>query len=268
MKYSEHRPASALRPYVDCFWFLEGSNGVEAGAAPILPDGRMELIVNYGDPFQRLRGNASEIQPRSFLTGQITGPIVLQPARDAGILGIRFRPGGAFPFFNFPQSEILNQTASLELLWGRLAHEIEERICAATQHTDKIGVMERILVSKLKPRTNMMLDAAIAGILATDGLIHVEDIARGLGTTRRNLERQFKDHVGIGPKMLARIFRFQRIFKTLERNTSDRWISVALECGYYDQAHFIREFHEFSGKSPAAYFANEAELSRFFTVKL
>jgi AraC-like DNA-binding protein len=268
LKYSEHGPSPALRPYVDCFWFLEGSEGAEAGAAPILPDGRMELIVNYGDPFQRLRGNVSEIQPRSFLTGQMTGPIVLRPARDAGILGIRFKPGGAYPFFNFPQSEILDQTASLDWLWGRLAREIEERVCAATRQSDKIGVMERILVAKLKTRTNMMLDAAIAEILASDGLIYVEDIARGLGTSRRNLERQFKDHVGIGPKMLARILRFQRIFKTLEENASDRWISIALECGYYDQPHFIREFREFSGKSPAAYFADEAELSRFFTGKL
>jgi hypothetical protein len=63
LKYSEHGPSPALRPYVDCFWFLEGSGGAEAGAAPILPDGRMELIVIYGDPF------ADEAELSRFFTG-------------------------------------------------------------------------------------------------------------------------------------------------------------------------------------------------------
>lgn len=226
----------------------------------------MELVINYGDPFQRLHENGtSETQPRTFVVGQMTAPVVIEPTEDAGILGIRFRPGGAYPFFSFPQHELVDRIVSLDSLWGNLAQEIEERTAMAVGADEKVMVIEAILASKLCTKSNASLEAAIEEILAADGLISIEEVSEDIGMTRRNLERQFKQFVGLSPKLFARIVRFQRIFKTLESSSIDEWTSLALECGYYDQAHFIREFREFSGRNPSSYFSNEAELSRFFT---
>ncbi|MCI0363900.1 MAG: hypothetical protein L0219_08465, partial [Phycisphaerales bacterium] len=93
MRYVEIQPSRLLQRFVECFWILEGD---DRGAAPILPDGCMELVIHYGDRFRRIHENGnSEIQPRAFVVGQMTGPIAIAPTGRAGILGVRFRPGGA-----------------------------------------------------------------------------------------------------------------------------------------------------------------------------
>ena len=93
----------------------------------------------------------------------------------------------------------------------------------------------------------------------------IDELAGRLGLSGRQLELRFKERVGIGPKLLARMVRFQRIFQALEARASRRWGRVAAECGYYDQAHLIRDFRQFTGQTPAAFFRDENLLAKLFT---
>ncbi len=83
----------------------------------------------------------------------------------------------------------------------------------------------------------------------------------------RQLERKFQALVGVSPKFLCRILRLQKVFKTVELNPAVNWSFIASECGYYDQAHFIHDFKDFSGQNPSAYFSEDREMSEYFTRK-
>ncbi|MBC7895887.1 MAG: helix-turn-helix domain-containing protein, partial [Cytophagaceae bacterium] len=106
--------------------------------------------------------------------------------------------------------------------------------------------------------------AAVERIEATDGAVVIADLARELGTTPRHLQRLFGDTVGISPKLLCRIRRFQRVFSAW-RDDPGNWAEVAVRCGYFDQAHLVRDFSELGGAAPAGLIAALPEFTRLFT---
>jgi len=117
------------------------------------------------------------------------------------------------------------------------------------------------------------VDGAVRTLLAGDGCVSVDALAGACGLSARQLERRFLDAVGLGPKRLARILRFQRVFRAVAAEPAldsaagqrPNWAVVAVDCGYYDQAHLIRDFHAFAGEAPAALFSVQAALTHHFT---
>jgi len=225
MRYAEHPPCAALAGRVACYWTLEGSS-----RAPelILPDGCMEMILNYREPFDAITepGRAFR-QPQSFVVGQIVRGMVVRPCGRAGVFGVRFRPGGARAFLRFPQQEIAGRVVSLDLLFSPAWRELEERIGLARSDQERVAAAEAFLL----PRC-----AETAPIPA--------------GLSARQHRRRFEEQVGLTPKAFARVRRFKR---AIARLAAGRMADVALEAGYYDQSHFIRDFREFSGLTPAEY---------------
>jgi AraC-like DNA-binding protein len=249
--YREIAPSPRLARYVQCFWILEGEGGAPQH---IPPDGRIELIFHYGDPFRRIHHDGrAERQPRSLLAGQITGPVVVAPADRTGVVGVRFRPAGAAAFFVQPLSEFTGGVHGLDAVW-RTA-ELEERIAAARDDTGRVAVLESVLTPRQDPDAGV--EVALAAVQNSGGLTSVDQLARIAGLSRRHLERKFLDRVGIAPKMYARIARFQRALRT--RQEGGAWLDSALASGYYDQAHFIRDFRQFTGCTPTSYSAAAEE---------
>jgi transcriptional regulator GlxA family with amidase domain len=105
-----------------------------------------------------------------------------------------------------------------------------------------------------------------ARIVESGGRVSVDRLATGAGISSRQLERRFLREIGIGPKLLGRIVRFQQVFRAVERLDS-AWASIAVECGYYDQAHLIRDFNQFAGQTPAVLLAERSALTEAFTRK-
>jgi transcriptional regulator GlxA family with amidase domain len=103
-------------------------------------------------------------------------------------------------------------------------------------------------------------------IVEERGLISVDKLASDAGISTRQLQRKFLHEVGVGPKLLSRILRFQQVFRALERSDAS-WAPVAIDCGYYDQAHLIRDFNQFAGQTPSVLFAQQTELTKSFTRK-
>lgn len=245
MQYREFAPGEDANRLVECYWVLEGN---ASGVQRVVPDGRAELILNLAQPFEALEGGAWKPQPRCFLAGQLTGPLMLRATGPASIIGVRFRPGGVGQLLGMPVPELTGRTIAVEDLGLR--------------GLDKISALPEVESSLLRHERGVadpMIDEA-ARLLSL--LPDVAAAASSIGVSTRQLERRFKTRVGMSPKHFARIARFQRVFRAVEDGGAG-WVDAAAECGYYDQAHLIRDFRDLAGEAPAHLLAGD-ELARHF----
>ena len=266
MEYCERRPKPPLSSFVECFWTLE-SETPSTQPERILPDGCVELILNFGARFSQHDDDKPRLQPRSFLVGQMTGPILISPTGAVQLLGIRFHPGGTLPFLRVPLHEITDSLVEL----GSLSSKLERELLSATSQspllTEKVSAVEACLTNQLLNTTeNSWLMLLAARIVETGGLVSVDRLASDAGISSRQLERRFLREVGLGPKLLGRIIRFQQVFRAVEQCNS-AWAEIAIECGYYDQAHLIRDFNQFARQTPGVLFSNQSAFTEWFTRK-
>ena len=268
MRYQEYYPKPPLRRFIECFWTLESTSTSELTQPErILPDGCVELILNFGDRFSQHQPDKKITQPSHFLVGQMTGPILISPTGIVELIGIRFHPGGTSPFFRFSLAEITDQVVEL----GSIAASLERELLAASTHLRttpaRVTAIEQLL---LKRALSSKHDSSIVGvaekIVDAAGVVSVDVLAGEAGISTRQLERRFLREVGIGPKLLSRILRFQQVFRAVEACEGE-WAPVAIECGYYDQAHLIRDFNQFARQTPAVLFAEHSALTESFTRK-
>jgi AraC-like DNA-binding protein len=264
MKYTESRPSAILQPFIECIWTLNGTAPeVDAQPERILPDGCMELIFHRGEPFRRL----GELQPHCFVVGQMIEPAFLQVSTRIEVVGIRFHPGGAYLFLMIPMHELTHRFISMAEVWGRLGRELEEQVLGAssTRHAVRLVVddLEHRLISADVGKNRAHGLASLQ--IRHHGTLSVRELARQGGISERQVEREFNDVVGLAPKMFSRILRFQRVFQAFEQN--DRWVDVALECGYYDQPHLIADFRQFAATTPTTFDLAQFELGRHFLRK-
>jgi AraC-like DNA-binding protein len=268
MRYSEFHPKPPLKHVIECFWALESDTDIpEQRPERILPDGCVEIILNFAAPFAQHNGETTQVQPRNFVVGQMTGPMLIAPTGPVQLIGIRFHPGGTAPFFNLPIHELTNEVVELP----SFAKTLEAKLLAESTHlpqlTDKVFALEKALTRMLEDSKNDLRVLRIASrIVETSGMIPVDDLAHESGLSSRQLERRFLAEVGLGPKLLSRIIRFQQVFRAVDANEAS-WPIVALDCGYYDQAHLIKDFRQFAQQTPAVLFAEQSHLTESFTRK-
>jgi AraC-like DNA-binding protein len=272
MDYREHRLPRSLDPFVECVWFLnaspDGNNGGEPATQRILPDGCAELIFHFHQRFHAVSAVGFEPQPAGFLVGLLTSPLVVAPAADVDTMAVRFRPGGAYPFFGVPMSALTDRAVSLDDLWGRRAASRLWEALAARDGAARLATVVRELERRVaRTEADAATSAAVAALVATAGRARIEAIAGRSGTTTRQLQRRFAERVGVSPKVLARILRFQRtlLHRSAGEPSRTDWVHVAVECGYADQSHLIHDYAEFAGGTPASLRAAEGELSAYFT---
>ena len=264
MRYREHPPHPALAPYVECFWSASDPEAVAGTVETIFPDGCPEWIFHLDAPY-RSAGSGPGTQPRSFLVGTTTGPTSIETTGAVSTFSVRFRPAGVSAFHGVALSELADAAATSEELWDGLGRRIEDAVRGARDDRSRRQAVEVFLLSRLRPdrpaRRN--LDAAVAIILAARGAVSIAALASRLGTGRRRLERTFAAGVGVPPKTLARVARFQNALRR-SSGAPPRWAEIAAECGYADQAHLIREFREFSGETPAGWDSARGDLAPHF----
>jgi AraC-like DNA-binding protein len=275
VRFRQFRPIPRLRSAVECLWTL-GSDGAPAGEIePVLPDGCPELVIHFGDRFERLYADGTvERQSDLLFAGQLTSQIKLRPTGAVVTLGIRFRPGSAAAILHMPQFALVGTTLGVDVLDQNLNRELSTIRDAAPSLDEAVVAVQRYLCGRLDgdwldPR---VLEA-VGIVRQRGGQIGIDVLARRVGMTRRHLERRFDSLVGISPKRLARIVRFQRALSILSARLESPGLhshagsgaATALECGYADQPHFIRDFTELAGCAPAQHLLRHAHLSGFFT---
>jgi AraC-like DNA-binding protein len=268
MKYTVHHPDPALAPIVECVWTLEGQ-AADLGGEPqsILPDGRPEIIVHLGDAFDRVEADGVTIRQDALLVaGQLTSQLLLQPTGRIAVAGVRLRPDGVAALFRQPAGELTGLTIGLDTVARPLFAALAQVRDSTGSIQDAVPAIQRQLARHADmTRVDPAVRSAVDAIEASAGRLSMEDLASRVGITRRHLERRFHAVVGLSPKRLARIARLQRAIRMMEAlDAPGRGARTAAECGYADQAHFIRDCRDLCGQAPAAWLQQRAELTGFF----
>jgi AraC-like DNA-binding protein len=266
MDYRELRLAPPLDSRVECVWVARAA-GPSPAFEGIVPDGCPELIVQLADPFAVAGAPAPVTQPRALLVGALSRPLGIRALGRVHTVGVRFRPGGLARFLRQPQHQLTDQAVPLGDLFGSAGRELAEKVGEAADPSRLAEVVSDFLRPRLSvPRPEgLAIDAVVREMIRSGGRATVDALAGAAGVSPRHLERVFRREVGLSPKRLARIVRLQDVMRRVARAPS-RWVEVALDCGYADQAHLAREFRELAGATPTAWLGREGQdLARRFT---
>jgi AraC-like DNA-binding protein len=267
MDYREFAASGALTHVVDRIWTLTAAAGEIAGAPHvILPDGRPELVLHFGDAFERVTRGGRAKQPLTLFAGQLTEQLTLRATGDVNVLGVRFHSYGGGPVLRVPQQDLAGLTLDVADISPGLARSLR----TVRDQTDDVNVAVPLVQSVLEKwieqrAADWRVQAVTRRIVDSGGAVSIDRLAEDLSLTRRHLERLFVDAVGLPPKRLARITRFQRALRMLEQaEPRQRGVVTAAACGYADQSHFIREFRQLAGCSPSEHLLHHGEMTGFF----
>lgn len=250
-------PIAPLNQYIECFWYLDMPLPYQRER--ILPTGKIELIFNFGTPYKVL--DPHTLLPIShskhhWIAGFQTESFVIRATGNRShMLGIRFRPGGAYPFFPFPISELNDQVITMDLLWGRLADELFERLLEIKGVPGRVHLLQTLLCQKLRHNLHGLdiVQHLAHHIAHLNGLVNIKALSQDIGLSQKHLTYQFKRMIGVSPKKLSRIYKFQHVLETIDPSRPVNWTNIAHHCHYYDQAHFNKDFQAFSGLNPTQY---------------
>jgi AraC-like DNA-binding protein len=257
-------PQPPLSNFVELLWLYEGYSQPH-DKERVLPDGAMALVMNLKDDVARVydRREPSKFQSTrgALLVGVQSEYFVLDTAEQRSVIGVHFKPGGAFPFFKMPAGEFHNQHLSLDLLWGNGADELRERLLEAATPECKFRILEESLLAHArKPLLrHPAVDFAIQEFGDLRRAPSIAQVTEQIGLSSRRFIDVFNDQVGLTPKLYCRVQRFQNVLRCIGMRGNLDWADLALSRGYFDQAHFIHDFRAFSGLSPTAYAALRTE---------
>lgn len=257
-------PAPPLDAFIRCFWYWEGAPQTHARER-LLPNGEASIIFNLRDDEMRIYdANDPQLYTSCGLVG-ITGPrtncFAIDTAAEECVIGIQFKAGGSFPFFREPAVEVANQSVALDCLWGPRAALLREQLLAASSIEAMFAILERALLAHLARPLELHPAVAFARghICRAPHTTTIAGVTERIGISQRRFIELFRDQIGLTPKAFCRVRRFQRVLESVHRRHSVDWPQVALDGGYYDQAHFIHDFQDFSGMTPSAYLAKATE---------
>lgn len=251
MRAYHHSPPPPLSHFVELLWLYEDFAPPHARER-LLPMGTVELVVNLREDQPHFR--------MPVVAGPRSEPAVLDTAQAASVVGVHFKPGGAFPFFGVPAGELHNLDVPLDVLWGARATELRERVLAAPTPAAKLGVLERMLLAAARsPGRHPAVAFALEQFCAVPQALTVAEVAHSAGLSGRRFSDRFRDEVGLTPKVFCRVQRFQEVVRRVHGMREVDWTDVALACGYFDQAHFIHDFRSFAGLTPSRYLAWKSE---------
>ena len=220
-----------------------------------LPALFVPVIVNFGPPYGIAdpRDPTAAAQHGSFTGGLGESGAVTESPGNARCVQVNLTPLGARRVFGVPMHELAGRVVGLGDLLGREAERLEEQLAEAPDPATRLSLAEAFVSARLAEAAPARPDVARAWrrLLETGGTIRVRELAAELGCSRKHLAAGFRDHLGLAPKAAARLVRFHHALRLVERGLDGA--EVAFRCGYADQAHFIKEFHRFTGDTPAAY---------------
>ncbi len=267
MNYQTFVPNNDLATLINCYWTLESPKEKVPKKQTIVPDGCMEMIFHYGDLYKQYTENGkSIIQPKCFVIGQLTRPLEIEPTGKTGIFSVRFHPNGFLPFSTIPIKEMENTAVSLKEIFGKNGQKIAERILNANSVSERIQLIETFLLNHLtrSKAIDQIVSATVEIIMTANGQLSVDEISKQMNINRRQMERKFSSTIGLSPKQLSKTIRLQATLKMLLNKQFTSLTSLAYENKYYDQAHFIKDFKEFTGFTPKEFYGNNLKMSSLF----
>ncbi|HSL47102.1 MAG TPA: helix-turn-helix domain-containing protein [Anaerolineales bacterium] len=256
MSYISYIPSPPLNAYIDDLYYLDGP--APYPRQKVLPVASSNLMINLGDLFQVYGPE----QAKPFITCKDSWWVGIWDTyhsvdwpSSVQLFGVHFKPGGAYPFLQFPLSEMSGQIVSLDAIWGYHAAEIRERLQAARDVQAGFALLEQLLLARLRaaPPGLDLVRSSIETIAHWRGTLSIRALSDQISISQNHLGTQFKRFVGIPPKEVARFFRFAHVLDSIDATPSVDLTRIAHQSQFYDQSHFNKDFVAFTGHSPTEY---------------
>lgn len=257
MDFHTYRPGPPLDRFIESMWYQDVSDW-PFGRETLLPAAGATLILNLGGPQDLVDEESGSVRVfrDAWVAGERSRPIVLDSHGKAHLLGLQFRPGGAYPFLKRPMADLRDQVVELDAVWGPVVEELRQRIHEAETPQARFAVVRADLEARLQRRRWSSSPLVLAGarrITRDSARVSIDDVVRRLGISHKHFIRLFEAQVGLGPKVLHRVVRFQNAVQLADEPAELPWGQIAHRCGFSDQAHLTREFRTFAGLTPSEY---------------
>lgn len=259
MKLSFVEPTFELKQYIQSIWVFESPVGMPLSDTNLAaPNGCSKIIFNYENAINSIAyGRVQESREHGlyFIGTRDISVQISTPPGKTGFIGIEFYPYGAYPIFGIPMTETSNRLLPADTLWGKWGRRVNETLSNLGSVNEKIKFIQEELVDLLRKKklANPLVEYCVNSLKTANGLTTISDLESKTGYSRRYLEIIFNTHVGISPKVLAGIFRFQKFYKKWAHGLTYDEFKEELYDYYYDQAHFAKEFKRMTGFSPRMY---------------
>ena len=261
VRFHHRLPRSPLDAFVASIWVFRDDSHPH-GLERILPTGAAQLIVNLKEDRSRLY----ETDPPhrcvstcgTILAGVQSRYQIIDTSEQEYVAGVAFRPGGSAAFVRPPGHETRDANTPLEMLWGRQSTaDFREQLLERDDPDAQLDVIENALQERLRPGgMHPAVDFALTAFDRVPITASIAAVTNAVGMSAKRFIERFTTDVGVTPKRYCRIRRFQRALARAYRGERVNWAQLALDCGYWDQAHFIHEFRLFSGLTPTDYRAS------------
>ncbi len=264
-------PSAPLCNYVNTFTFYEGLN-LGYTIERLLPDGSTNLIIELDNipkfTFDNESLEKKEKYSKAWMSGMQQEYISIGTPPSSSMFVIQFQPGGVYPFLNFPVEELNNLVVDAELIFGDDIIRLREQLLESPTPEEKFGRAEQWLQTHLSEASfsEQVMNFAIQQICQNPALDSIKQISRKTGYSQKQFIQLFKKYVGLSPKYFQRVQRFNKVLQEVERRNEINWPALSYDCGFYDQAHFIREFQKFSGFNPTDFLREKGEYINYVPV--
>jgi len=257
-------PSPKLQPFVRCYWLFDILDSDIPYTQLLFPFGSFELILNLRNPpqMQILGDNKHFKQPDSFYPGQFTKPFILDFTKSSKCVGVSFHPWVGNFLYNIPAKEFTDKTIPLNSISNE--NDLLDKLLHSNNESDLILILETYLLEKIKDYEMDSVTNLIAKtIICNPSTPNFKNILCSLGISRRRIEQRFVYSIGLSMGSFVRKIRFQNVVSLIQTDPMKSLSYIGLEAGYYDQAHFIREFKEFSGLTPKEFKKETSSLKEF-----
>jgi AraC-like DNA-binding protein len=269
MEYVGRTPSPPLDAFIDRIWYCADAD--PRARERVLPSGgSLGLAINLADDEIRIHDpthpGSVRTLPSAVVSGTFTRSFLTDPRPRTSLVGVHFRPGGAFAFLGISPSEIVDAHVPLVDLWGCAGRNLREQLLEAGSPNERFRLVEEALLRRLSraPPGHPAVRAAVGAFRAGGSDRRVAEVATVVGLSHRRFIDVFEKEVGVTPKSYVRLQRFDRVKRRIAMlREPASWAALAIDCGYFDQSHMIRDFVAFSGMSPTSYLRSRTGETRF-----
>jgi methylphosphotriester-DNA--protein-cysteine methyltransferase len=267
MQYQKFHPCEKLQPFVECYFTWDSSTQSEELVIESPPSGFGSIVFNYGDPYFLQNKKYERLAvPMQFISGQSIYSYKLFLPGNIGQAGIVFKPAALATLFDLPMYDYTEERVDLYSVFKK---EVIDKYAVAIKNAgdakDRVELLEAFILDEYELRQPKAdyIDEAATLIVEKNGMLQVNDLLKYSFMSRRTFERKFFQKVGLSPKYYARIRRIGFICNLIAGKKKVDWPQVFYECEFYDQAHFIKDFLEFTGRTPQQYLKENTELANY-----
>lgn len=259
MNFHIVEPTGLLKNYIRHYCFMESDRFEDDVTERVIPTESIQLMFHYRNPFVVYHHDGlPNKQPRSVISGLCDSYSDVSTFGEAGVVFVTFHPYGACHFFDFPLSAIENKSIDLADIFNAEVRQLEETLFLKKTLTERVPVIENFLIKHFAPipsHDHLIIQKGMALIRQCKGQTTAGVLSDRLSTTPKSLERKFSRYLGKTTKQVMKLVRFQEVVSGLSSDRISSLTDLAYRHGYFDQAHFIKDFKAYAGFSPKEFVA-------------